>query len=206
MLKTVVAIPTYVSVSAELIGQWFQVAAWCGLNNVEIITVANRTHNDARNWLVTGGGGFKNPRQLIENCYQIVFIDSDQTFMIEQLKELIEHEGDFVSGWYMKGKTPMLARWDKKHFLDNGHMEFLSVKEIEESEDDIEVDYCGFGFTKIKSAILRQMEYPFFTNKQMKIGKFTENCSEDASFCLDCPVKPTVIPTLRVGHLKEVVI
>ena len=186
--------------------QWFAFAAWCGINKVEILTVANRTHNDARNWLATGGGGFEQPKQLIDTCYQIVFIDSDQVFNLEQVKTLIEHRGDFVSGWYLKGDTPMAARWDEDKFLSTGTMDFLTVDELKSSTKDIEVDYCGFGFAKIKSRMLRQMSYPYFTNKQTTIGEYTENISEDASFCLDAPIKPTIIPTLRVGHLKEIVI
>jgi hypothetical protein len=50
------------------------------------------------------------------------------------------------------------------------------------------------------------MNYPYFTQKQVTIGGLSENVSEDASFCLDCPVKPLVVPTLRVGHLKERVV
>ena len=81
--------PTFRNVSAELMAQFMQMAGWCALNKVEIITVANRTHADARNWLVTGGGGFSKPRTLIDSCYQIVFVDSDQVFTLAQLKELI---------------------------------------------------------------------------------------------------------------------
>jgi len=205
-VKTVVCIPTFVSVSAVLMPQWFQFAAWCGINKIEIITVANRTHNDARNWLITDGGGFTNPRKLIDKCYQIVFIDSDQVFALEDIKQLIEHPGDFVTGWYVKGDTPMVARWDEDKFIRTGHMDFLTQDELSKAKEDIEVDYCGFGFTKIKTSMLSKMSYPYFTNKQTTIGKYSENISEDASFCLDSPAKPTVIPTLRVGHLKEKVI
>jgi len=99
----------------------------------------------------------------------------------------------------------MIARWNEDVFLKSGHMDFLTKDELEKSDrDTIEVDYCGFGFVKIKTSILRKMEYPFFTQKTISIGKYTENVSEDASFCLDCPEKPQVIPTLRVGHLKEI--
>ena len=205
-MKTVILIPTFVSVSAKLMQQWFQFAGWCGVNNVEILSVANRTHNDARNYLITNGGGFEDPRRLIDRCYQIVFIDSDQVFSLDQIKMLIEHNGDFVSGWYVKDDTPMIARWDEEKFLKSGHMDFLSKEEIENASDDFEVDYCGFGFTKIKTSVLRQMSYPYFTNKLVTIGDKSENVSEDASFCLDCPVKPVIIPKLRIGHLKEVVI
>ena len=155
-MKTVVCIPTFVSVSAKLMPQWFHFAAWCGINKIEIITVANRTHNDARNWLVTNGGGFKEPRKLIDKCYQIVFIDSDQVFALEDVKTIIEHPGDFVSGWYLNGNTPMVARWDEDKFMRTGYMDFLTQDELSNTKEDIEVDYCGFGFTKIKAKSFAQ--------------------------------------------------
>ena len=204
-MKTIIAIPTYVSVSANLFGQFMQMSGWCAVNKVEVITIPNRTHVDARNWLATAGGGFENPKQLIDKCYQIVFIDSDQVFNLEQLKQLIEHPGKFVTGWYVKEKTPMVARWDEEKFMKSGYMDFLTVEELS-GDKDIEVDYCGFGFTKIKTELLNKMNYPYFTQKQVTIGGKSENVSEDASFCLDSPIKPIVVPSLRVGHLKEQVI
>ena len=207
MDKVVLAIPTYVSVSAVLFQQWIEVSRWCGKNNIEILTVPNRTHNDARNWLATAGGGFQNPTNLIDKVDWIIWIDSDQAFSKEQLEKLIECKEKFCCGWYIKGDTPMVARWDEDKFLQNGHMEFLGKKELETSKEDlIEVDYCGFGFTKTHSDLFRDLKYPYFTNKIVTIGEYTENCSEDASFCLDSSVKPKVITDLRVGHLKEVVI
>ena len=42
------------------------------------------------------------------------------------------------------------------------------------------------------------------------IGDHSENVSEDATFCLDvwekCGIKPTILPELRVNHLKEMYI
>ena len=135
-----------------------------------------------------------------------MFIDSDQVFTLKDVKTLIEHPGDFVSGWYIKGNTPMVARWDEDKFMRTGFMDFLKQDELNSTKEDIEVDCCGFGFTKIKTSVLSKMSYPYFTNKQTTIGKYSENISEDASFCLDAPIKPIIIPTLRVGHLKETVI
>ncbi len=207
MDKIVICIPTYVSISANLFQQWIDVTQWCTENDIRILSIPNRTHNDARNWLATAGGGFQNSTNLIDKVDWIIWIDSDQAFSKEQLEKLIECKEKFCCGWYLKGETPMVARWDEDKFLQNGHMEFLGKKELETSKEDlIEVDYCGFGFTKTHSDLFRDLKYPYFTNKIVTIGEYTENCSEDASFCLDSSVKPKVITDLRVGHLKEVVI
>jgi hypothetical protein len=44
----------------------------------------------------------------------------------------------------------------------------------------------------------------------VEIGKYKENVSEDATFCLDVKdkldIKPTILPQLRINHLKEIYI
>ena len=44
----------------------------------------------------------------------------------------------------------------------------------------------------------------------VEIGKYKENVSEDATFCLDVKdnlsIKPTILPQLKINHLKEIYI
>ena len=58
--------------------------------------------------------------------------------------------------------------------------------------------------------IVKQLEYPYFRQRLSEIGKYKENVSEDASFCLDVAeqldIKPTILPQLRINHLKELYI
>ena len=58
--------------------------------------------------------------------------------------------------------------------------------------------------------IIRELEYPYFRQRMVTIGDHSENVSEDATFCLDvwekCNIKPTILPQLRVNHLKEMYI
>jgi len=211
MDKIAICIPTHTSVSAVLFDQWIGLASWCAKNNIPIITVANRTHNDARNWLATAGGGFQNPNQVIDQMDYIIWIDSDQAFTLKNLQTLVECKEKFCTGWYLKGDTPMVARWDEKEFMKTGSMAFLSKGELEQSKDKlVEVSYCGFGFTKTHTDLFKELTYPFFRNKVVQIGEYQENVSEDASFCLDvaayCGIKPKVIADLKIGHLKEQVI
>ena len=37
--------------------------------------------------------------------------------------------------------------------------------------------------------ILKELEYPYFRQRVVKIGKYQENVSEDATFCLDVKTK-----------------
>ena len=211
MDKIAVCIPTHTSISALLFDQWIGLSAWCAKNNIPIITIANRTHNDARNWLATAGGGFEKPNQLIDQVDYILWIDSDQVFTLKDIQTIINCKDKFCTGWYLKGNTPMVARWDEETFLKTGSMAFLSKDELEQSKGKlIEVSYCGFGFTKTHTDLFKGLTYPFFRNKVVQIGEYQENVSEDASFCLDvaayCEVKPKVIADLKIGHLKEQVI
>ena len=211
MDKIAICIPTHTSISALLFDQWIGLASWCAKNNIPIITIANRTHNDARNWLATAGGGFQNPNQLIDQVDYIIWIDSDQAFTLENLQTLIACDDKFCTGWYLKGDTPMVARWDEETFLKTASMDFLTQEELKKANGKlIEVSYCGFGFTKTHVSLYEGLTYPYFRNEVVEIGDFQENVSEDATFCLYVDkyldIKPKVISDLKVGHLKETVI
>ena len=211
MDKIAICIPTHTSISALLFDQWIGLASWCAKNNIPIITIANRTHNDARNWLATAGGGFQNPNQLIDQVDYIIWIDSDQAFTLENLQTLIACDDKFCTGWYLKGDTPMVARWDEETFLQTASMDFLTQEELKKASGElIEISYCGFGFTKTHVSLYEGLTYPYFRNEVVEIGDYQENVSEDATFCLYVDkyldIKPKVISDLKVGHLKETVI
>ncbi len=217
-MKFAFLIPIYTSVSAKLFPQFLSLQRACEQIDAEIFTVSNRTHVDARNWLATNGGGFENPRKFIEEVEWLVWIDSDQGFSLKNLETLLNCEEKFCSGWYVKedasglpGNHAMAARWDEEYFEKHGNMEFLTADELNGSKEEfVEVDYVGFGFTKVHTDLLKQMEYPYFRQKVVKVGKYKENTSEDVTFCRDCyeitGVKPKVITQLRIGHLKEIFI
>ena len=88
-------------------------------------------------------------------------------------------------------------------------MKFHHQDEIRQRKNRL-ASYCGFGFTKVSSNIMRELEYPYFRQRMVTIGDHSENVSEDATFCLDvwekCRIKPTILPELRVNHLKEMYI
>ena len=211
-MKYAFCIPIYNTISGRLLPQFLNLQEWCLDLDGKIFTVVGRTHADARNYLCTDGGGFSNPNKLIDNFDYIVWIDSDQSFNYQQLNTLLQYDSQFCSGWYVKdlSNVAMIADWNEEDFKKQGKMNFWSKSKITAQKQPFEVDYCGFGFTKVSTDLLKQMEYPYFRQKLVKIGKYTENVSEDASFCLDVyektGVKPLVLPKLKVNHLKELYI
>ena len=75
-------------------------------------------------------------------------------------------------------------------------VEWLDKIGKEEPNKLVEVDWCGFGFTKIHRSIFEQMEYPYFPLNYADIkdcdngknGKFDlkDLSFEDVSFCQNC--------------------
>ena len=52
------------------------------------------------------------------------------------------------------------------------------------------------------------MTYPYFTLNVQEIDNYKDLSSEDCSFCQNCfketGIKPIIVPTLHVGHLKTI--
>ena len=211
-MKYAFLIPIYNTISGRLLPQFLNLQDWSNHLNGEIFTVVGRTHVDARNWLCTDGGGYTNPTKLIDRFDYLVWIDVDQEFNYQQLRTLLDFNSDFCSGWYVKelSGTAMIADWDEDYFKSNFQMRFYHQDEIKQKKEPFEVSYCGFGFTKVSTSILKRLEYPYFRQRLVDVGKYSENVSEDATFCLDVwdmlNIKPTIIPSLKINHLKEMYI
>ena len=211
-MKYAFCIPIYNTISGRLLPQFLNLQEWCPQLDGKIYSVVGRTHVDARNWLCTGGGGYTNPYKLINKVDYIVWIDADQEFNYQQLNTLLEYDSPFCAGWYVKELSgrAMIADWDEDNFKKTAKMSFWSENKIKTQKKPFEVDYCGFGFTKVHTDILKAMKYPYFRQRTVEIGKYTENVSEDATFCLDVKdklgIRPTILPKLRVNHLKEIFI
>ena len=208
-MKYAFLVPIYNHISGRLFKRFLNLQEWCPQLDGKIYTVVGRTHADARNWLCTDGGGFSNPRSLINKVDYLVWIDADQDFNYTELNTLLSYDSQFCAGWYVKDLSgiAMIADWNENDFKKTGTMKFWHSDDIVKQKNPFEVDYCGFGFTKVSTDILKEMEYPYFRQRVVEIGKYKENVSEDATFCLDVKdklgIRPTILPQLNIRHLKE---
>lgn len=205
--KVTICIPTYGTIFAEQLEQFIMLGRWAEKHSFPLLTVSNRTHVDARNWLATGGAGFSASSILSDHTENLLWIDSDMQFTESDLDRLVEHTHPFVSGVYKKGNRIMAAHWNEAKFNETGKMDFLTQEDIDEARGKpINVSYVGFGFCKTDMSLFEKMSYPYFRNKMVTIKykdkHVTENVSEDASFCLDCSVKPILDTKIKLGHLK----
>tara|TARA_R110002020_G_scaffold427069_1_gene636422 strand:+ start:198 stop:890 length:693 start_codon:yes stop_codon:yes gene_type:complete len=213
-------------IQGKIFPKYLQLQSWCERNNSQILTCSGLFLNFARNFLATGGGGFANPSPPAAEW--LFWIDSDVDFTIEQIEFMASLPPDkkFVTGWYRSdyGDKAMVGNWDEDFFRKHLHMPFTSVEWLtkmgeEEPNKLVQVDWCGFGFTKVHRSIYEQLSYPFYPLNKAYIPdcehphnkgeKFDVNdlSFEDVSFCQNCyektGIKPLVAPRMRVPHLKS---
>jgi hypothetical protein len=213
-------------VQGNCFNQYLELQSWCNKNNSAIFTCNGLFLNFARNFLATGGGGYADTSP--PEAEWLFWIDSDIQFSIKQIEEMIKIPKDkkFVSGWYRSNYSDqaMVGKWDGDFFRESRHMPFTSVKWLdklgkEEPNKLVEVDWCGFGFTRVHRSIYEEIDYPYYPLRKADIL----NCKnqhvegermdvhdlsfEDVSFCRNVydklKIKPLVVPKLRVGHLKS---
>ena len=228
MLKCIFLIPIdHRGIQGRLFTQYLDLQSWCERNNSTILTCNGLFLNFARNLLATGGKGYSDTSP--PKAEWLFWIDSDIKFSIEQIEYLLNEvpeENLFATGWYQSdhGDKAMVGSWDEEYFKENLHMPFTSAKWLlemakEDTRKIVQVDWCGFGFTKVHRSIYEQMDYPYYPLNEIEI----EGCRdpknegekitikalsfEDVSFCRNCykttGIKPVVIPELRVAHLKS---
>ena len=227
MLDNIFLIPIdHRGIQGKCFMQYLALQSWCSRNNSAIMSCNGLFLNFARNYLATGGGGFADTSP--PDAEWLFWIDSDVQFSIEQIEQLVNAPSDkkFVTGWYRSDYSDkaMVGNWDEEYFREKLHMPFTSVEWLnkmgeEEPNKLVEVDWCGFGFTKLHRSIYEEMDYPYYPLNQVYIpdckhpNKEGEKLDvydmsfEDVSFCRNVyeklKIKPLVIPQLRVGHLKS---
>jgi len=227
MLNCVFLIPIdHRGIQGQCFEQYLELQTWCNKNNSAIFSCSGLFLNFARNYLATGGGGFVDTSP--PKAEWLFWIDSDVKFNIEQIEYMLSLPPDkkFVTGWYRSdyGDKAMVGNWDEEFFKENLHMPFTSVKWLDETAEKepnklVQVDWCGFGFTKVHRSIYEKMDYPYYPLRDANIPdckhpskegeRFTvkDLSFEDVSFCRNVyeklKIKPLIVPKLRVGHLKH---
>lgn len=142
----------------------------------------------------------------------LMWIDSDVLFTADDIRSLIKHDKDIVTGCYLMHNNshyPLVQKMDDKHFLEKGHYQFLGRKDIEAKKDELfTVEYAGFGFLGVKHGVFESIKYPYFAPEFLDFGtdgKIVEQASEDVSWCMKVRQNGYQIwcdPSIKVAHQK----
>lgn len=146
---------------------------------------------------------------IIKDYDQIVWIDSDISWTVDDFKKLISSRYSIYSGTYLMEngvEFPVVEDWNVETFKKHGTFHFMNVDDMSRKPGPFKCVYNGMGFMTMKRGVFEKVEYPWFAPKFTEIGKIYDFCSEDVGFCLSAAEKGfdvMVDPRLIVGHLKS---
>ena len=194
-------------VPSLLFQQWVPFQEWLAKNEDGIImNMVASNQIEGRNKLLTRGDQSK-PYEFAKTVEWFIFIDADIKFSLPQMQELMYSKELFVSGWYIfnpNNQTSLVGYWKDEPTL-------LSPDEIYRHKEMFEVDHVAGGFMKIHSSLIQQLEFPFYYVPKIERSSGDSTwVAEDLIFSRNVyektGIRPKVIPTLKVGHVKWVVI
>lgn len=139
----------------------------------------------------------------IDNGYDyVLYADSDMIFSAEDLKRLLDHNTDIVSGLYVT------RRGEDKNVI---YSKIITRRNFPYREPKLTIDSqnfgysqiaaCGFGFCLIKTSVLKTMFKRYKSLFEPKWG-----VGEDIAFCLrakKCGYKIYVDRDVKLGHIGE---
>jgi len=153
-------------------------------------------------------GEFQKPFNGDDYDY-IIWIDSDIIWKPEQIKELIETEGDIVTGLYImsgnKDYFTCIEKIDINDAIKYGHYKYLHRSEI--TGEIKEVDMGAMGFMKVKNGVFENTPYPWFFQEELSLdyGLITP----DIIFFMKAKekgYKVKVNQSIIVGHEKKTIL
>lgn len=209
-MKIIFCIPGH-SFSKSFLSCWTQTLIWCHENDIDIdvsMTYIPIIYH-ARNQLL--GGDRYTPRTFKPfdgkvDYDWIVWIDSDQTWTVEDLARLISNpEHKVVSG--------MVLMSDNKHYNISTYDEtrydkrrWLTRDEVDLNGERFKTPECGMGFMAVQKGIFEALEYPWFFPMPHDEGHTLWFEAEDGSFTnrvTEMGVDIWVDPKLQIGHEKS---
>ena len=156
----------------------------------------------------TGGKDQKPFQGRIDYDY-ILWIDSDSIYQPHQMKRLMKHDKDIVSGWYMSDahqQSSVGVDWDLTHYQKYGRFKVMTKRELKASTGLIDAAWTGFGFLLMKQGVIESLGYPWFDYIKPEMGPGVHDmASEDVSISIKLinnGYDIWVDPAERVHHLK----
>ena len=140
-----------------------------------------------------------------ENDYDyILYADSDMVFSADDLKKLVAHDTDIVTGRYVtrRGENKNVAYTE---VITRRRVPYRAPKLIEDKAVTgyAEIAACGFGFCLIKVKAIQTMLKHYKSLFEPKWG-----VGEDIAFCLRarrCGFRVYIDRDVKLGHIGEVV-
>lgn len=135
-------------------------------------------------------------------------VDADTGFTVDNVKQLLAHELDIVSGSYVH-------KHDAEHIVAGWFSEIDGVSLMDdrvtlERTGLFEVDWAGAGFLLIKREALEAMAYPWFTCLEISYespdGPCAQITSDDLGFCMKArqsDLKIMLDADCRVAHVPH---
>jgi hypothetical protein len=135
-------------------------------------------------------------------CKKVIFIDSDIIWTIEDLEKLLFTPHDFLSGAYRVNR-----QGDDCISVLSENGSLMNSKEFSSKEQIFESRGTGFGFVSCSYELLESMKYPWFVIENPSDG--STEVGEDIFFCKKAAslgYKIMVDPTIKVGHIKNIIL
>lgn len=176
-------------------------------------TLLNRTSSfvaSAREWTaVNSVGSDWTATRVGENQFtydRMVWIDSDISWKVEDLEQLLSNNLDIVAGIMpidRDGRVGMMR-------VRFGVPTIMSWTDIMFEDEVFEVDGVSFGFLAVKNGVFESMPRPWFKIRETSVEgyppEFKVNFGEDYSWCMSAKEaghKIWVDQRVKVTHHKE---
>ena len=185
-------------VPSLLFQQWLPFQKWLATNEdyAEICSVIGPSQVHTRDQLL---------KSIDAEWY--IWVDADIKFSLPQIRQLMFTDELFVAGWYARSsdKGEIHSSVAIKNPTPPGYIQ-LHPSEVYHKKETFECDWTALGFAKIHQRVIDQLPQPYFTHKIIH----GDLCAVDLSFCLavyqHTKIKPKIIPSLNVGHIKWTVL
>ncbi|WP_319471977.1 glycosyltransferase family A protein [uncultured Pseudodesulfovibrio sp.] len=183
-LKVGVPFAKHGRITDETLGS-LRALSQCRDIETEIITQQGSNVPRARNAMINGDQS-NLIRQTLPDFDYFLCVDADTAFTVDNVRQLMAHDLDIVSGSYTHKHMPelLVAGWFDE-------VEGVSPREKRvplEQAGLLEVDWVGAGFLLLKKDVLEHTPYPWFTSMEVEYpsdeGPCSQVVSEDFGFCM----------------------
>jgi hypothetical protein len=151
---------------------------------IQIIKMTNPYISMARN---EGISESKQKKQVISDCDYCLFVDSDQGFVFDNIKALVDADKLIVGGAIPYRKE----RVDRVKYYCGGNFHlglpgFINSYVERTQRGIVKVEWIGGGFLLVRAEVFSKIEYPWFFRGVLDNVDTAHEFSEDLGFCIRC--------------------